>query len=283
MKNLAVDLGNFNTKTSEEICFISAHTKDIQIDGNAEIIEFEGVKYAIGTGAFDKEYNKAAKDYMPNLLYAIAKSTEESEINLALGLPITQLGQSDEIKKKLEGETFNYKYNKIDKSIHIHKVAIIAEGLSSFYSFSPTEQKKDVTVIDIGGRTINIVTIAEGKVLNKDTLTYGVLSLYKDICNMVNNAGGKLVEERVNIKLSWGELDNYLDDIEKLKTVFMDRIKNDLKDLDIAPNIIFVGGGSSFIGDIIFTMYPNKKSKIVDDPVFANVKGNLKIVNSMWK
>lgn len=283
MKNLAVDLGNFNTKTSEEVCFVSAHTKDIQIDKNAQIIEFEGVKYCMEIGNFDKEYNKAAKDYMPNLLYAISKSTDETEINLILGLPITQLGKSEDIKNKLEEQSFCYKLNSIDKTIHIHKVAIVAEGLSSFYSFSDSDQSKDVTIIDIGGRTTNVVTIAESKVLSKDTLTYGILSLYKDICNAVNNDGGKLVEERVNIKLSWGELDEYKEKIKELKYNLMDRIKNDLKDLDIAPNIIFTGGGSAFIGEMLTEMYPNKKCKLANDPVFTNVKGNLKLANAKWR
>lgn len=282
MKNLAVDLGNFNIKTSEDVCFVSTYTSEKQINPSMEqMIGFNGIEYCMEKGTFDKEYNKAAKDYLPNLLYAIVRSTDEEEINLVLGLPITQLAKSEELKKDLEGKTFEFEYNEDPKKVTINKLAIVAEGLSSFYALSERERAQDLTIIDIGGKTTNIVTMVDKKVHDKDTLTYGILSLYKDICDVVNNDGGRLEEEKVNIKLKWKELDKYEEQINYLKVKFIDRIKNDLKDIEVAPKIIFAGGGSDFIGELLTEHFSN--SKLIEDPVFSNVKGNLNLANKQWR
>lgn len=123
--------------------------------------------------------------------------------------------------------------------------------------------------------------MVDKKVHDKDTLTYGILSLYKDICDAVNNDGGRLEEEKVNIKLKWKELDKYEEQINYLKVKFIDRIKNDLKDIEVAPKIIFAGGGSDFIGELLTEHFSN--SKLIEDPVFSNVKGNLNLANKQWR
>ena len=72
MTILAIDLGNFSIKTSEEIIFTSTFEEGKSDNPLGEtILKYDGKFYTMFKGSFDNAYNKAEKDYMPNLLLAI--------------------------------------------------------------------------------------------------------------------------------------------------------------------------------------------------------------------
>ena len=134
MKNLSIEIGNRNTKTSEGIIFPSRYTMFKQI-GTA-VISYNGCDYYIGNGSYDIELNKSKKDFMPLLLSAIAKSTTASDINLVIGTPINQRDTKEEFINKLKDKTFVFEYmnekGKVQtRLINIHKVEVILEGLGS--------------------------------------------------------------------------------------------------------------------------------------------------------
>ena len=108
MKNLSIEIGNRNTKTSEGIIFPSRYTMFKQI-GTA-VISYNGCDYYIGNGSYDIELNKSKKDFMPLLLSAIAKSTTASDINLVIGTPINQRDTKEEFINKLKDKTFVFEY-----------------------------------------------------------------------------------------------------------------------------------------------------------------------------
>jgi plasmid segregation protein ParM len=136
---LCVDLGNLNIKTSEEIKFSSRFRKGEFAPVGEQTIEYDGVYYTMQKGDLESEFNKAEKNYMPNLLYAIGKSTDDSIIDLVLGVPLDNLGIKERFKEALVGKTFKFKMNGTDKSVKINRLATVGEGLSSYYTLEKSD------------------------------------------------------------------------------------------------------------------------------------------------
>ena len=44
---------------------------------------------------------------------------------------------------------------------------------------------------------------------------------------------------------------------------------------------VLIMGGSDFIGELLTEHFSN--SKLIEDPVFSNVKGNLNLANKQWR
>ena len=180
MKNLSIEIGNRNTKTSEGIIFPSRYTMFKQI--GTSVISYNGCDYYIGNGSYDIELNKSKKDFMPLLLSAIAKSTTASDINLVIGTPINQRDTKEEFINKLKDKTFVFEYmnekGKVQtRLINIHKVEVILEGLGSV-KYLPAAAGKRSILIDIGGWTTNVIYISGGKIIDAFTIDKGILSFY---------------------------------------------------------------------------------------------------------
>ena len=168
MKTLAVDLGNRNTKTSEEVIFPSRYSMLSQL--NSEIVTYNNKQYFISKGEYDIELRKADKDYMPLLLAAIAKSTNEQQINLVLNCPINQKDTKEKFKKDLEGQLFNFSYTNTkgkteERFIYINKLTVILEGLGAV-KMLPKEAGRRSVLIDIGGWTTNVIYISDGVIVD---------------------------------------------------------------------------------------------------------------------
>lgn len=282
-KIIAIDLGNFNIKNSDNIIFQTRYqegTLDGYAGGNE--ITFEGKSYVMETGNWEHEGNKAIKNYMPNLLYSLSKSipnnVTEATFDVVLGLPILQMPQKEKLKEKLEKQTFNFKLNNMQKSFTINRVAVIAEGFSSLYVLGEAERGKDILMIDIGGKTVNVVEYSNRKVGKKDTLHVGAFKLYGKIKDKLSGDGKthNLDEIERLVKNGW------ITDIEKEKKQFLADILNELKEnFDIETyNVYFTGGGSLLISDVINSTINNLN--LVPNPLFSNCLGNLNIAKAKW-
>lgn len=278
---LAVDLGNYNIKTSEEIIFSSRFVVggDYAPVGE-ETIEINGKFYTMMKGEFENKFNKAKKNYLPNLLYAIGRSTSENdkEIDLVLGVPLDNLEIKDIFKSELKGKTFKFKINGIDREIKINRVATIAEGMSSFYTLNKNEREKDTLIIDIGGRTTNIVTFINGKAEKKFTITKGMIDFYDAIKTRVNAAGNNYELEEMERLIKNG----VFGDIAEDKKLFLESIMNkiELKLKYETYNTYFTGGGSVELEDVIKALII--KPHFITNALFSNVLGNKKVVQMKW-
>lgn len=284
---LAVDLGNYNIKTSEGIIFPSRFVEDSTgvAPVGEEIISYEGRTFLMEKGTFDFNFNKAKKEYMPNLLYAIAKSCPRAvkSINLVLGVPLDNLILREVFKAELEGKKFDFKYGDTERSILIEKVAVIGEGISSYYTLSPAERMDDAMVIDIGGRTVNVVTYKNKKQDVKFHIGKGTIELYNAIKIKENNEKGEnysveIIEEYIKKGI--------IKDSKGIKMQFIKYIMNNIKlEADVrAFNVFFTGGGSLVLSDVldVTKVYGVKEVKIMKDPLFTNVNGNKKIAEIKW-
>lgn len=277
---LAVDLGNYNIKTSEGVIFESRYQEVEQEDFENELVEIENKFYKMESGEFENEFNKAKKNYLPNLLYAISKSIDKDdiEVDLVLGVPASNLGITSDIKNDIENKKFSLKVFGIDKNIKINKVATVAEGLSSFYTLKKEERVKDLVILDIGGRTFNVCAFSKGKTLLKFTQPGGMLDLYSYVQENYNKFGNNANIEEI-IRLIENETINCEE--EKIKFVKDQINKIKLKISNLNTFKIFVTGGGSLelqqglrsvLGEINY----------IPDTLFSNVKGNKIIAELKW-
>lgn len=279
---LAVDLGNYNIKTSENIMFESRFIigKEIAPVGE-ELLEHDGKFYTMGKGTFENKYNKSLKNYLPNLLYAIGKSTTKDDkiIDLVLGVPLDTLNIKEKFKEDLKGKEFTFKINGEERTIKINRVATIGEGLSSYYTLDYREREKDLAIIDIGGRTTNVITFIDGKVEEKFTVTSGMLDLYDDIKTRVNGYGENYDLEEMRRLIN----NDTFEGVDNDKNVFLEEILNkiDFKiKLATYGNVYFTGGGAVECESNIKSLLP--KSKAIREPLFSNAKGNKKVAMVKW-
>ena len=278
MKNLSIEIGNRNTKTSEGIIFPSRYTMFKQI--GTSVISYNGCDYYIGNGSYDIELNKSKKDFMPLLLSAIAKSTASSDINLVIGTPINQRDTKEEFINKLKDKTFVFEYtNEKEKVqtrlINIHKVEVILEGLGSV-NYLPAAAGKRSILIDIGGWTTNVIYISGGKIIDAFTIDKGILSFYKLIKDREEGTGELYSLEEIEDAIKQGYINNY--SLEKI-TIF-NAIVKEIKNRRNTKlfDIYFTGGGSTDFQEYIHQI----GGTILQDNVFTNVKGNLKIAEEIW-
>lgn len=280
MKTKVIDLGNYNIKVAEDINFISTFSEVNDADeSEIKILEFQGSRYRMEyEGAFDSEFNKAKKNYIPNLLWALDKSdAKDGDIyRLILGLPLNNLGQADKIKLDLENKSFTYLTNEI-KTITIKEVYVVGEGISSYYALPSHLREEDLIILDIGGRTTNIVEYSNKRVKKSDTINIGMIEFYNRIKTKFNNEEGQNVDT-YNIKhlIDKGIIPQY----ESIEDEFIKELMNIAKEFNfgLGKKIIFTGGGSITLKSAI-TKY-DKNFMFIDNPLYSNVKGNMKIAKS---
>ena len=276
-----IDLGNYNIKLSEDIKFISSY---IEFDGadtsESNILEFNGKKYAMEfENDFDGEFNKVKKSYEPNLLWALDKSgaKDGDAYRLVLGLPLNNLGQAQTLKDNLIGKDFTYTTNST-KTIHIEDVVVVGEGISSYYMLPATDREKDLIIIDLGGRTANVVEYKNKRVVNKDTLNIGMIDFYGDIKVKFNNEEGQNVETyQVKHLIDTGVIEQYKTVEDALVNTLMNKVKVKFN-IGLGKQIVFTGGGSLTLRNALERY--NKNFKFIDNPLYSNVKGNLKIAKA---
>lgn len=278
---LAVDLGNFNVKTSEEVIFQSRFREVQKEFITGECLLFNNKLYEMEIGSFDNTFNKAQKNYLPNLLYAIYKSVREeiSSINLVLGVPASNGKLGVNFKNELEGKTFNYSFGNNERIVNIEKVATVAEGLSSFYTLSKEERKKDTVIIDIGGRTVNVCSFLNGKNIEKFTIPQGTIDIYNEVANNYNSNGNNATVEE-SIRLLRGGFLEAKTEKNNFIIKMLNSIKLRINDIE-TYNIYLTGGGSLEIETELKEYIKNYK--YLDDPIFSNVKGNKAIASIKWR
>lgn len=281
-KTKTIDLGNYNIKLCDDIEFVTTFEKLDTVDTTeTNILHFDGKMYAMEKNAqFDSEFNKAKKSYLPNLLWGLDKMGAEDgdKYSLILGLPIESLGQSEELKKNLEGKNFTYTTKDIEKTITIERVGVVGEGISSYYMLSKEDREKDTIIIDLGGRTVNVAEFRNKKLHEKATYPIGMINFFDDVKYKFNNTEGQNIETY--------DVYHYMEnkvigtDIE-LEDMFINKVMERLKlkfNIGLGKQIVFTGGGSITLKAAIERY--NKDFKFMDNPMYTNVKGNMKIAKA---
>ena len=283
---LAIDLGNYNIKTSEGIHFISTFAEFDGIDpGERKLLNYNGKDYVMELkSSFDNEFNKTKKNYIPNLLWAINRSLPRGvdSVSIVLGIPVENLGTVNKFKEELENKRFTFRVKGNEKrSILIDKVAVVAEGVSSFYTLPETERMNDTLIIDIGGRTTNVVSFKNGRIEHKKQINKGMINYYEDVASKYNSKGECVNTEDIKNLIEKGIVD--IDTVTFYKNELVKYIFNQVKTKCNRDyyKIWFTGGGSIDLKETILRLEP--KANFMDNALFTNVNGNKRIALSQWR
>lgn len=280
-----VDLGNFNVKyigADDEGLFSSKYSTNYQAyQEGFQRVELDGRTTYIGIGELSREFNKAERDYLPQLLYAICKgnSVEIIETNLTLLLPILQMENKSKLKEALKGKSFNMKFNSNDRSIKIDELLVLPEGYVSYFALPEEDKEGDVCILDLGSRTINICVLEDGKIQKLNTVKLGSFDFYSKIKSIENAKGEDYTEEDIQRLISNGTVKVY----KKQYTEFLNEILNAIKPyVNIKTyKTIFTGGTSLMLEEQIKEL-KLQNFKIHEDPLNSNVIGAKAASELMW-
>lgn len=285
---IGIDIGNYYTKSSECVKFESRITEDDSIQsGSVTSVEYKGKNYLIEEGEFDSNINKLNKGtFMICLATILAMSTDESDIELAIGLPVNHHAtQKDKLYDMIQDNSDIVIYHEgIRKEYYIRRCEVVPEAVGVYYSlpsqFLAQIKGRDVIMLDIGGKTTDTCLIDKRMLIQKpDTQPYGMIGLYHKIANAINKEYPELCVKPEEVK---GILDNGLYQFdEEVDISFVDKIIDkfvsdiinliQLQHVDYQRKIVIVcGGGGAVLGKKIKKYIPNA---IIHSDIYANAKG----------
>lgn len=284
MKITVVDLGNINVKYvgDNKGRFSSKISNDYQsYEEGFQRIEYNGVNTYIGVGELSREFNKAERDYMAQLLYSLAKANKEEVkgTNLTLLLPIIQMKNKGKLIENLKGNIFKFKFNGIDREIKVNDLMVLPEGYASYYSLPEEERKGDICIIDLGSRTINICVLENGKIVKMNTVKLGSFDFYSKIKSIENAKGEDFIEEDIQRLI-----DNGLIKVEPKQYIdFLGEILNAIKPyVNLKTyNVIFTGGTSLMLKEHIYKL-PLTNFKVHPNALISNVEGAMEASKKVW-
>lgn len=284
-----IDLGNYNVKGINQDCkridFKSNISRNYETypDGFNYVL-LDGEYTYFEKGVFSKEYIKTNKDYTAQLLYAIAKLHEEVEnivTNVTLLLPISEMEHKQKYIDDLKGKEFKYTVKtskKMDKTVKINDVLVVPEGYASYFTLEDNIKTSSVLLIDVGGRTSNVVAMENGKPQVLNTYKIGVLNFYSKLKKLNEDKEYNLEDvERLitkgDIKVTPKQLASFINDI-------INEIKIEVN-LNHYDNVIWTGGGSKVIESIINGNLPECCS-VNKEPLYSNILGALTVSKITW-
>ncbi|MCI1478237.1 MAG: ParM/StbA family protein [Clostridium beijerinckii] len=280
-----LDLGNMNIKYNGQAgngIFPSKISTDSKpYEEGFQRIELDGRKTYIGVGEISREFSKAERDYVPQLLYGICKANSDIDIiqtNLSLLLPSLQMPNKNKLIETLKNKEFSFKFNGKDRIVSIKDLLILPEGYVSYFDLSEEERRQDLCIIEVGSRTINITTIIEGKIETMNTVKYGSLDFFTKIKNIEAGKGEDYVEEdierlikRGTIKVTKKSYEEFLSDILNYVKAYVN-IKN--------YNTWFSGGTSLMLKPYIEEKC--KECKLFANPLTSNLNGSIVASKKLW-
>ncbi|WP_090087378.1 ParM/StbA family protein [Clostridium uliginosum] len=284
-KICCIDLGNYNVKAINEkgkqITFQSNVSRDYETfpDGFKYVL-LDGEYTFFEKGNFNLEYIKTQKNYTAQLLYAISLLHEDEEIietNLVLLLPISEMQEKQKYINDLKGKEFEFTVRtnkKQDKIIKINDVFVTPEGYSSYFTLKDDIKDSNLLLIDVGGRSSDVIALEHGKPQILKTYKIGILDMYMKLQNLNADKEYRLEEikiaiDRGDIKLTKKQLASFVNDI-------INETKIDSINLNHFDNVIWTGGASKVLEEIINDNLP-KSCYIHENPLYSNILGALEV------
>lgn len=289
MATLGIDLGNYNIKTSSGVIFPSKVTTKENLLENSKVLVVNGIKYFIGSGELEINLNKSSKENTLVLLYAaILESTKDAVVNVVVGLPISQFKENKYIFKAnlTQSKFIALDYCNQLRNIILNNVEIFPEGMGTYLSL--TNRPKNCVIIDIGGRTTNIIEVKNGKYFNGISMALGMINLYSNIRDYLN---GKhtldLKLEDIETVLKEGlYVDGEKVDMTSIKSYFKNMVDALMNELNLnypvrTSEVLLSGGGAHLLNNILSKKI--SRLTLVEDYLFSNAKGFRKVGDSLWK
>lgn len=284
-KLTVVDLGNMNIKYRGENQGVFSSRIDTGYQAYSEglqRIELEGRVTYVGIGELSREYNKCNRDYIAQLLYAICKANTGDiiETNLTLLLPSLQMENKTKLIEELKGKEFDFKCNGEDRVVKINEMMVLPEGFASYYDLTEEEQEKDVCILDLGSRTINICCMVEQELQVLQTVKFGAFDFYNKIRTLESGKGEDYKEEDIPRLIKNGTIKV----TQKQYAEFLQEILNYVKGYVNLKTYycIFTGGTSLMLKEFIEKLPQSINYIIHRDALNSNVNGALEASKLAW-
>lgn len=300
MSKLGIDIGNYAVKTSTDDIFESKVTEVKNFGSDSDSIRIGNKTYFLGEG--DEEINivKYEKEnFLPLLLGAICRNTDDEVVDLGLGLPVKQFaGLRKDLIEKLQGKEYHVEFargNETNKrDITIRSIQVFPEGVTGYlyYAKDIVDQVagRDVVLVDIGGKTTDIALVQGNKATNPYSINVGTINIYdaiKKSLEMDERFLGKVEIKREKIQdyinkgfYLNGEKQDIKKNIDASISLFKE-IYNELKlnyPISTAA-VVVMGGGAKLLGEAFNKNIPGiVVMSDIDKHVFANAKGYKKMM-----
>lgn len=234
----------------------------------------------------------------------------EGDIAICTGLPFNRFYKDSQINNDLidaKKMAFRQECVKLNSNtkFNIKEHLVISEAVAAYFDIMLNDDGSEdtdlknyigdeaVVIVDIGGRTTDIVTLKSANIQfdSSITLDIGCLSvediLYKKVSNKLDayNIPKKIISKIIDnngIYKASKVSHDFSAELEESKKQLAENIINKLKQMisntiDVTL-IAFVGGGSILLKKELSELYPSEYVKFVRDPVFANARGMKKLL-----
>ena len=274
---------------------------------NSSIVEFDNQEYLIGDMISESKLSfdvtKTSITHKVAIYLAIAKVLEKTgavNVKIAVGVPLN-IYKNAKLKEEYRTYIFNggfvsIKVNGIVVRFVIEDVLVLPESIGPIYNNLTDFKNIRATVIDIGGLNSNIcqytslvpqvekmLTANKGANILKNKIAealgkeYGIILSQDDIEEILKDKGilyfNGLAKEGSKEIIS-NVMKNHLDDIVNFSK------SNELNIFSANGKVLFTGGGSLLLQDIIRQTYPS--AIIATDAQFSNVLAFYKVLMIKW-
>jgi plasmid segregation protein ParM len=281
-----IDLGNYSTKTSNRVNFLSKVSKEGNLLNNTKVLTTQKGIFYLGEGNFDGEYRKIKKQYLKEMfIAAVALSSAAVNNKVVVGLPLSQYTQDKEALKHilLSDKMHDINMSGADRKINIEDVTVYPEGVAALVGSS-----FNGVICDIGGRTTDCALIEGRKVTKPYSLAVGTLNLYADFIKLINSKYGLDLRTDDATRILQGGLEIYGEpqNIDFAMEVFKSYVTTIVNELKINYSIKtlkvkLIGGGAQLLAGAFKKRIPN--AELIDDTIFANALGFGDVGAGLWQ
>lgn len=274
----------------------------VDVEKNTFLVEYNGENYLIGDMVGENKLNfdltKKSIEHKLAIYVAIAKvlkKVESNKVKIAIGAPLN-IYKNAKLKEEYREYIFNNRHInlKVNKEIinfEIDDVLVLPEGIGPIY-MSMAEFKAKVTIVDIGGLNTNICrfnnlvpdintmlvankggNILKSKIADALTERYGVIIYNADVEEILKDNGIVYLNGKPQND-SKGLIEKIMK--EHLLDIVNFAKQNELDILSTNGKVVFTGGGSLLLKEIIQKTYSH--AKFSNDAQFSNVLAFYKIL-----
>lgn len=314
VKVIGVDVGNFDVKT-QNTTFPSGFEVVASIPyGVNEYLRHNGKVYIPSDERFPYVRNKTENEncfiltlmaISKELIFCAKQAIEDKKrkgiersvqdeisdiktINLGVGLPPTHMsGLSEKLINYYRNqfkESISYEFSGYNFKFSVEKIRCYPQDMAALVTYKPKDKQNSAISydaycgIDIGGWTLDIVTIRNKKVVPSlsNSLEFGILSLYKEIEREFDNQFSfRPSKHQIEAYLRGGKVlfnEEQKSFIENYVKNWYDKMINTLTQAGVnlmSTPIIFIGGGS-----LLFEKYINNDNRFALKEFIYNPRAN---------
>ncbi len=283
---IGVDHGYGYTKSAETILKSGIEELPVRPPFEEDILTYNGNIYAVGQHRSELPAEKTQTiDYYILTLAAIAKEMmihnlrRVNDLIIAAGLPYSFMSkQSDKFARYLrQNKNVEFVYEGKKYSITIKGVKIYPQGFPMIATGLGKEKTGETSVVDIGSRTIDILTFFNGKPVYDKCFSLdrkGTLDCIDAISKYYLSEFQESINEAYIQAIFQGEKVNLpAENIKFVKKFIKLYINNILKELEakgIKYNVIYCGGGATVLKNFGKDI---DASSVIKDDIYGNARG----------